>query len=1357
MPLAFTCSFLLLALPAQQPGPAYEPHLDPLPARIVGESSEGEDAIATFQVPEDLSVSLFAAEPLVANPVAFDIDPKGRIYVAETFRQETGGVPDNRAFPEWLEDDLQLRTVEERAAMMLRHHPEKHAEWTSHEDRISLLSDTDGDGVADRSVRFATGFSGLLDGTGAGVLAVEDDVYFTCIPKLWRLRDVDGDGTADEGESLHHGFGVRVAFRGHDMHGLILGPDRRLYWSIGDRGYHVLTAEGVMLADPGRGAIFRSNLDGSDLEVFAVGLRNPQELAFDDYGNLFTVDNNCDAGDQARLIHLVEGSDSGWSMNFQYLPDRGPWMSESWWKPAAEVPGQPTFLHAPAGNITAGPSGLACYPGVGLGEGMEGSFFVSDFRGGASYSGVMRFTTRSQGATFLLDQQEEYWWGVLTTDVAFGPDGSLYLSDWVNGWIGEGKGRIYRAQSSAADAEACADSAHLLASDPSAWGRGELLSRLRHPDRRVRFQAQWEIVDRGGVTPLAIMATSPLKEGDRLGELSRLHVAWGLGMMLDQPKAVEALWSMLENPSPRVREAALQALRGQVGRNADTPERQAVLLGLLRDADLQVRRRAILAASEIQAPGTGIRLLKAFDRVSDGDRTILQAVALGLANALPERTLRTFSGNPDPQHRMAAVLALRHQESVELQRFLEDADPVVASEAAIAIYDRRIHRAMPALADCLLQERSLPRPMLRRALAAANRLGGESHAAMLLARAAGESLDADLLEEVRGYITRWDEPETFDRILNEAQSFPQRSTGWFADKELDFPDPEELSAIERGRQVFAENAEVGCTRCHSLDGVTPKGVLNPAGPDLSSVGNQLSREQLRESIVDPAATISEGFEIRDEAGNTLPISVMPATFGSQLTEEEIEDLCAFLEAQTAHKRILVHIDSQGYEHAVCRADESGLSLVERNMSAWAEADPRYEVVVDRGYERFTPQGLAEFDAVFFYTTGELPMTAEQKQALLDFVRSGGVFAGAHCAADTFYEWPEYLKMIGAAFDLHPWHQEVRLRIEDPIHPCNRHMTDGMTIHDEIYQFRDPFDRKRLQVLVSLDTESVDLTVPAVKRTDGDFALTWERAEGEGAVFYTALGHRAEVWNSDWFRRHLMEGILAVCQQQPKQPALADYRVDLGEGVELHMVPVPSPSGDALWMSTTEITWDQYDRFFLRPETDAAVDGITGPSLSVFPVTRGYGHDGYPALGMTQNAAERFCEWLNGRQSRTFRLPTEAEWKLAAGAAPAVEELDGVAWHAGNADRSTQPVGTREANAFGLYDMYGNVAEWVAGPTPKGRVLGGSFLDSAEDVAADRHADYEPSWQVRDPQWPKSTWWLSDGGFTGLRVVSPDGP
>lgn len=303
------------------------PPEDVVAPKVQPASDEGLRAISRFRVPAGLKVQLFAAEPMLANPVAFAIDEKNRFYVAETFRLHAG-VTDTRGHMNWLDDDLASRTVADRVAMYKKYSsPEDFQKYGAEEDRISLIVDRDGDGKADSSTVFADGFRDPSMGLGAGVLARGGDVWYTNLPDLWKLKDTNGDGKADEKTSLHNGYGVHVGFLGHDLHGLRFGPDGRLYFSIGDRGLNVVQGQ-RRLFYPDTGTVLRCEPDGTKLEVFATGLRNPQELAFNEFGDLFTVDNNSDAGDRARLVHIVKGGDSGWRIGWQFIESpnsRGPW------------------------------------------------------------------------------------------------------------------------------------------------------------------------------------------------------------------------------------------------------------------------------------------------------------------------------------------------------------------------------------------------------------------------------------------------------------------------------------------------------------------------------------------------------------------------------------------------------------------------------------------------------------------------------------------------------------------------------------------------------------------------------------------------------------------------------------------------------------------------------------------------------------------------------------------------------------------------------------------------------------------------------------------------------------------------
>ena len=159
------------------------------------------------------------------------------------------------------------------------------------------------------------------------------------------------------------------------------------------------------------------------------------------------------------------------------------------------------------------------------------------------------------------------------------------------------------------------------------------------------------------------------------------------------------------------------------------------------------------------------------------------------------------------------------------------------------------------------------------------------------------------------------------------------------------------------------------------------------------------------------------------------------------------------------------------------------------------------------------KNLDYFDAVVFYTTGELDMDDSQKADLLSFVKDDGKgFVAVHSGTDTFYKWPEYGDMVGGYFDQHPWNTfDAPLIVEDPSFPGMKYMPKAFVMKDEIYQAKD-FSRDKVRVLMRLDENKVDLTNKNVHRTDKDFAVMWVRNYGKGRVLYNALGHVDAVWD-----------------------------------------------------------------------------------------------------------------------------------------------------------------------------------------------------------------------------------------------------
>jgi quinoprotein glucose dehydrogenase len=716
-------AFSLLAdvglLHSQAEDKPYAPHIE-------AASPAGEQAIKSFKIPTGWTPKLFAAEPMLANPVAFTVDHQGRVFVAETFRQNAGtGVEDNRGHSEWLDDDLRAQTVQDRINYILKHHPEAAETYTKEHDRIRRILDSNADGVADSDTVLADGFNHLEDGTGAGVLSVNGDIYYTCIPKLWKITDPDNDGVANEKIVLSDGYGVRFAFRGHDMHGLIRGPDGRIYYSIGDRGIHVKTQEGKLLHYPDNGLVMRCELDGSNLEVYAHGLRNPQELAFDELGNLFSGDNNSDGGDQARWVYITPGSDAGWRMYYQYLSDRGPWNRERMWWPlkddAKTYELQPAFIVPPVENFCNGPSGLTYDPGVGLPPEFQKHFFICDFRGGASNSGIRSFASKPKGSGYELIDPKEFLWRILATDVDFGPDGKLYVSDWVNGWNGEGKGRIYTlTPPTSPDQKLVLDAQNLLAGGIDKLDTVGLFGLFDHPDRRVRLEAQYKLATKEHLPQLEETITS----GKTFNQ--KLHAIWGTAQAHRMAKtAPVALIAGLKDADLEIQTQAAKLLAEQPVKTAE-----ADLLHVFKTGSPRGQSYAAMALGKIGSQAAAIPILSLIAKTGQSDPWLRHALITAI-NDIAGDDLTALTGlktHPSEAVRVAGVVALRRRGAPEVAEFLTDDSLVVVTEAARAIHDVPITAAIDKLAAVELPLNNVKQDdaLLRRVISANFRVGDQT-------------------------------------------------------------------------------------------------------------------------------------------------------------------------------------------------------------------------------------------------------------------------------------------------------------------------------------------------------------------------------------------------------------------------------------------------------------------------------------------------------------------------------------------------------------------------------------------------------------------------------------------------------
>ena len=278
----------------------------------------------------------------------------------------------------------------------------------------------------------------------------------------------------------------------------------------------------------------------------------------------------------------------------------------------------------------------------------------------------------------------------------------------------------------------------------------------------------------------------------------------------------------------------------------------------------------------------------------------------------------------------------------------------------------------------------------------------------------------------------------------------------------------------------------------------------------------------------------------------------------------------------------------------------------------------------------------------------------------------------------------------------------------------------------------------------------------------------------------------------------------------------------GTSVNYAMVPIPageylmgSPATEAnrkddegpqhkvkiepFWMEQCEVTWDEYE-LFMYPEDKssaptppkdgatnyiaAAVDAVTRPTKPYVEMSFGMGKEGYPAISMTQHAANIYCQWLSAKTGHFYRLPTEAEWEYACRAGTTTAyffgddpaKLGDYAWFDDNSDFKYQKVGKKSPNPWGLYDIIGNVDEWtldqydanyykkftdiVTEPWNKATkpyphaVRGGSWQDKADKLRSAVRRGSGPEWKMQDPQLPKSIWFLTDAQFVGFRIIRP---
>ncbi|SEI92212.1 putative heme-binding domain-containing protein [Cyclobacterium xiamenense] len=735
------------------------------------------------ELEEGLEIRLWASDSLVFDPISIDFDDDGALYYSRTNRQKNSEF-DIRGHQDWEIRSIGLQSIDDKRAFLREELSAENSDknqfladvnqdgvrdWrdmTVEKEHIYRLADTDGDGLADQYQLVFEGLNEEVTDVAGAVMKYGDDLFVGAGPDMWRMREDNRTGLVEEKMSISHGYGVHIGFGGHGMSGAEMGPDGRVYWGIGDIGFQGTDQEGNTYNYPNRGVIARSNPDGTGFEIFAMGVRNTHEFVFDAYGNLISVDNDGDhRGESERLVYLVDGSDTGWRINWQFGKYRDPknnsykvWMDEGMYLPRHE--GQAAYFIPPITNYINGPTGMLYNPGTALGEDYKNTFFVAEFVGNPARSGIHAFTLEPRGAGFSLKETKKIMGGILATGMDFGPDGALYFSDWIDGWGTKDNGRVWKLDDvSGKNSPIRKETESLMKADFGAKELSELGTLLEHADQRIRQKAQFELVKRGkqgfDVFEKQLRQTSV--------QLARIHSIWGIAQMEragDSVMGGPLLMTYLTDEDPEIRAQAARWL-GDI-RHEKAGE---ALIPLLKDPYARARFFSAEALGRIAHEPALQPIVAMLEENQDTDLYLRHAGSLALARIGKAAEVAALHTHASAAVRLAAVIALRRMQDPSIQVFLQDSSEYIVAEAARAINDDfSIREALPALGDLTRKSGLQSEPLLRRAINANLRVGTDAALANLLAYVSNETAPVSMRQEAMEALSTWAAPSVLDRV-----------------------------------------------------------------------------------------------------------------------------------------------------------------------------------------------------------------------------------------------------------------------------------------------------------------------------------------------------------------------------------------------------------------------------------------------------------------------------------------------------------------------------------------------------------------------------------------------------------------
>lgn len=533
-------------------------------ARPLAAQRPPREELQSLETPDEMEIALFASEPMITNPAAIDVDTQGRVWVAEI---------------QWYRG----RAKEPPA------------------DKIKVLEDTDGDGLADRVTVFAEGVFAPMSICVAG-----DKVFVATSPDLWMYEDKNGDLVADgPPQKLLTGFGGKN--HDHGAHSLVLGPDHKWWMSHGDTGFKVTGVDGSTI-EYRWGAMLRGELDGSQLETVAVNFRNPYEICVSSFGEPFCSDNDNDGNFSVRVCWIMEGGNYGWFGGPPAKVPAGTPFGEHWHF-RGHIPG---FVPATLVTGFGSPCGICYYEGDAFGAAFKNAPLHCD--AGPREVRIYRheksgYGMRGDNRIFMTSNGDAYF---RPDDICAAPDGSLYVADWYDGGVG---GHAYNDP----------DRGRIFLLRP----RGKKLSRLgkpgpyqnvadaieglKNPNLATQYLARERLLQGGDESMTALKLLLDGAEPN-----VRARALWVLDRLGGQAR--QTVVEQLKASDSAMRALAVRILRRHGNEHADA------ILAMAGDPSPEVRREVLLALPNISGPKAEQVLVELAAQYDGGDRYQLEAI-----------------------------------------------------------------------------------------------------------------------------------------------------------------------------------------------------------------------------------------------------------------------------------------------------------------------------------------------------------------------------------------------------------------------------------------------------------------------------------------------------------------------------------------------------------------------------------------------------------------------------------------------------------------------------------------------------------------------------------------------------------